>query len=295
MQSFVKVRAGQHPWNTARYQRSKTAGYRISKGNENSFCQRCLVKGSRIIKSNHTRRSFASDITILTAFSVTCMGYVLVSCFPHCVIFYKCTQSAQLFFSQLCHLMPFITKSTILKCLVAKRSFSSELGENLSLVWFTIDHEITLKIQIVVVRRWHFPKLSLDIRRISWYPVRSFCSLTPDSDLIENVNHTLWKAFLDHLISLQDSARSQKDVAIKEFQQQHYEKSIKIFRLALMLHPEDGSAWMKFKRSVESHQATAYFKLKRYEEALEVGETSYGSNPSYKFTVRENLLYTSPV
>ena len=93
---------------------------------------------------------------------------------------------------------------------------------------------------------------------------------------------------------MQASALSQKDVAIKEFQQQHYEKSIKIFRLALMLHPEDGSAWMKFKRSVESHQATACFKLKRYEKALEVGKASYESNPSYKLTVRGRPL-TSPV
>lgn len=82
-----------------------------------------------------------------------------------------------------------------------------------------------------------------------------------------------------------DSALLQKDFAIKEFQQKHYEKSMKLLCLALMLHPQKGSDWVKFKRSVESHQAAAYFNMKRYREALHVGEGSHQENPSEKLTV----------
>ena len=45
-----------------------------------------------------------------------------------------------------------------------------------------------------------------------------------------------------------------------------------------MLHPTRSSNWVKFKRSIESHQATAYFKLRKYVDALEIGEQSYMSN-----------------
>jgi len=83
---------------------------------------------------------------------------------------------------------------------------------------------------------------------------------------------------------LQTTARIQKNTAVQEFQEQNYEKALKIFHFALLLHPEDSSK-ASFKRSVESHQASAYFKLKKYEKALEVGESSHESNPSYKSTV----------
>ena len=89
--------------------------------------------------------------------------------------------------------------------------------------------------------------------------------------------------------SLQASAQTQKDIAINELQQRCYEKSLKSFNLALLLHPEDRSS-ANFKRSVKSHQAAAYFNLKKYRKALEVGEDSYKSNPLHKFTVRLNLL-----
>jgi len=35
---------------------------------------------------------------------------------------------------------------------------------------------------------------------------------------------------------------------------------------------------VKFKRSIERHQADASFKLQRYKQALEIGEQSYQSN-----------------
>ena len=89
--------------------------------------------------------------------------------------------------------------------------------------------------------------------------------------------------------SLQASAQTQKATAINELQQHYYEKSLKSFNLALLLHPEDRSS-ANFKRSVKSHQVVAYFNLKKYREALEVGEQSYKSNPSLKFTVRLSLL-----
>jgi len=43
---------------------------------------------------------------------------------------------------------------------------------------------------------------------------------------------------------------------------------------------------MKFKRSVESHQAAAYFNLKNYIKAVELGEESYKTNTSYRLKVR---------
>ncbi|XP_068702489.1 TPR and ankyrin repeat-containing protein 1-like [Montipora foliosa] len=76
----------------------------------------------------------------------------------------------------------------------------------------------------------------------------------------------------------EDTACAQKESAFEEFNGRRYEKSLRLFRLALMLHPTSGSKWIKFKRSIESHQATAYFKLRKYVEALEVGEKSYLSN-----------------
>ena len=65
----------------------------------------------------------------------------------------------------------------------------------------------------------------------------------------------------------------------------NYEGSIKHLNLALWLHPEDGSK-KKFKRLVESHQAAAYFKLKNYKKAVELGEESYKTNTSYRSKVR---------
>lgn len=69
------------------------------------------------------------------------------------------------------------------------------------------------------------------------------------------------------------------------FKSKNYERSIKDFILALLLHPEDGSK-TKFKRSVESHQANAYFHLKNYKKAVELGEESYKTNSSYRSKVR---------
>lgn len=90
------------------------------------------------------------------------------------------------------------------------------------------------------------------------------------------------------LWSLQGSAHDQKEAALQLFQQHNYEEALKLFKLALLLHPEDSSA-LKFRRSVESHQAAAYFKLRQYRKALEVGETSYRSNSSLKSTVRSRI------
>ncbi|XP_044176625.1 uncharacterized protein LOC114955374 [Acropora millepora] len=74
------------------------------------------------------------------------------------------------------------------------------------------------------------------------------------------------------------AAFTEKEKAFEEFKQRNYEKSLRLFRLALLLHPQSNSRWMKFKRSVESHQADASFKLQRYNQALEIGEQSYQSN-----------------
>ena len=80
---------------------------------------------------------------------------------------------------------------------------------------------------------------------------------------------------------------------MEEFKRHSYEKAVKLFQLCLLLHPEDGSG-VKFRRSVQSHQATAYFKLKNYRKALEVGEKSYNSNPTFKSKVRVFLLVKLP-
>ena len=88
---------------------------------------------------------------------------------------------------------------------------------------------------------------------------------------------------------MQASAQKQKDEAMEEFKRHSYEKAVKLFQLCLLFHPEDGSG-VKFRRSVQSHQATAYFKLKNYRKALEVGEKSYNSNPTFKSKVRVFLL-----
>ena len=80
---------------------------------------------------------------------------------------------------------------------------------------------------------------------------------------------------------------------MEEFKRHSYEKAVKLFQLCLLLHPEDGSG-VKFRRSVQSHQATAYFKLKNYRKALDVGEKSYNSNPTFKSKVRVFLLVKLP-
>ena len=80
---------------------------------------------------------------------------------------------------------------------------------------------------------------------------------------------------------------------MEEFKRHSYEKAVKLFQLCLLLHPEDGSG-VKFRRSVQSHQATAYFKLKNYRKALEVGEKSHNANPTFKSKVRVFLLVKLP-
>ncbi|KAJ7371766.1 TPR and ankyrin repeat-containing protein 1 [Desmophyllum pertusum] len=77
------------------------------------------------------------------------------------------------------------------------------------------------------------------------------------------------------------AAQQRKDIAFASFQKKDYIRSIKDFNLAILLHPEDGSK-MKFNRSVQSHQATAYFKLNLYKKAVELGEESFKSNPFYR-------------
>ena len=76
----------------------------------------------------------------------------------------------------------------------------------------------------------------------------------------------------------QEAALTQKEKAFEEFKHKNYERSLTLFHLALLLHPRGNSNWMKFKRSIESHQADASFKLQRYVQALEIGEQSYQSN-----------------
>jgi len=70
----------------------------------------------------------------------------------------------------------------------------------------------------------------------------------------------------------------QKDLAIEEFKKQNYERSLRLFGVALLLHPEDDS-YANFKRSVESHRAAVYFSMKQYELALQLGEEFYRLNP----------------
>ena len=77
----------------------------------------------------------------------------------------------------------------------------------------------------------------------------------------------------------QKAAFTEKKKAFEEFKQRNYEKSLRLFRLALLLHPaQNNSSWVKIKRSIESHQADASFKLQKYTQALEFGEQSYQSN-----------------
>lgn len=79
-------------------------------------------------------------------------------------------------------------------------------------------------------------------------------------------------------------AQERKGIAITNMQNQKYQRSIKDFHFALLLHPDDGSK-MKFKRSVESHLANVYFKLKQYNKAVQLGEESYKSNSYYRSKV----------
>ena len=86
---------------------------------------------------------------------------------------------------------------------------------------------------------------------------------------------------------LQTVAQQRKDYAIAIFKTKNYERSIKELDLSLLLHPED--SWItKFKRSVESHQATAYFHLENYKKAVDLGEESYRTNTSYRSKVRSS-------
>ncbi|XP_068717953.1 TPR and ankyrin repeat-containing protein 1-like [Montipora capricornis] len=82
---------------------------------------------------------------------------------------------------------------------------------------------------------------------------------------------------MDPILAEREAVK-QKQKAFEEFKQRRYEKSLRLFRLALMLHPTGSSNWVKFKRSNKSNQATAYFKLQKYVEALEIGEQSYMSD-----------------
>ena len=83
-------------------------------------------------------------------------------------------------------------------------------------------------------------------------------------------------------------AHERKDSAIRNMQNQNYQWAIKSFIFALLLHPDDGSK-MKFKRSVESHLANAYFKIKQYNKAVDVGKESYKSNPNFRSKVRDKI------
>ena len=72
---------------------------------------------------------------------------------------------------------------------------------------------------------------------------------------------------------------------MEKFRRHSYDKAVELFQLCLLFHPDDSSG-VKFRRSVQSHQATAYFHLNKYRNALEVGEKSYNSNPTFKSKVR---------
>ncbi|XP_022794046.1 uncharacterized protein LOC111332849 isoform X2 [Stylophora pistillata] len=76
-------------------------------------------------------------------------------------------------------------------------------------------------------------------------------------------------------------ALEMKENAIRNMKSHNYPRAIRDFNFALLLHPDDGSK-REFKRSVKSHQADAYFKLKQYQKAIEVGEESYKSYPDFR-------------
>ena len=100
-------------------------------------------------------------------------------------------------------------------------------------------------------------------------------------DLFQSMYFTSrFKPFFYEVYShiFQEAALTQKEKAFEEFKQKNYERSLTLFHLALLLHPQGNSNWMKFKRSIESHQADASFKLQRYVQALEIGEQSHHSN-----------------
>ena len=96
--------------------------------------------------------------------------------------------------------------------------------------------------------------------------------------------HTFLFTIAQHLY-LQASAQQQKEEAMEKFRRHSYDKAVELFQLCLLFHPDDSSG-VKFRRSVQSHQATAYFHLNKYSKALEVGEKSYNSNPTFKSKVR---------
>lgn len=77
---------------------------------------------------------------------------------------------------------------------------------------------------------------------------------------------------------------------MEKFRRHSYEKAVELFQLCLLFHPDDSSG-VKFRRSVQSHQATAYFHLKNYRKALEVGE----SNSTFKSKVRYILASKAPL
>ena len=85
-------------------------------------------------------------------------------------------------------------------------------------------------------------------------------------------------------------AHERKDSAIRNMQSQNYQWAIKSFIFALLLHPDDGSK-MTFKRSVESHLASVYFKVKQYKKAVDVGKESYKSNPNFRSKVRDKIKW----
>jgi len=105
--------------------------------------------------------------------------------------------------------------------------------------------------------------------------------------------HTFLFTIAQHL-SLHTSAQKQTTEAREKFRRHSYKRAVTLFQLCLLLHPEDDSG-VRFRRSVQSHQATAYFKLKKYRKALEVGEKSYNSNPTFKSKVRYILASNAPL
>ncbi|KAM7440313.1 Stress-induced-phosphoprotein 1 [Porites harrisoni] len=119
----------------------------------------------------------------------------------------------------------------------------------------------------------HFTTPALLCRAVSRYELGNIQGTLSDAEVIEGLD----KQFAT------TSAHSQKEAALEQFEEHNYEQALKLLKLALLLHPKDSSG-LKFRRFVESHQAAAYFKLKKYRKALEVGETSYWSNSSQKST-----------
>ena len=81
---------------------------------------------------------------------------------------------------------------------------------------------------------------------------------------------------------------------MEKFRRHSYEKAVELFQLCLLFHPDDSSG-VKFRHSVQSDQATAYFHLNNYRKALEVGEKSYNSNPTFKSKVRYILASKAPL